>query len=323
MEEQLTRFPAQFSWEPVVEHEERLTSHTSYVLCGMGGSHLGARLLLRHDATLPLFIHNDYGLPQLPAHSLSTTLIIVSSYSGNTEEALDSAHVALEAGLPLAVMTSGGALLSFAREHSLPTIVLPTEDIEPRMTIGYALRGIARLLEQPTLEKKLSVIGNELSLSDLKERADALVPALRHHIPLWYTSTQNHPLAYHLKATMNETAKVPSFVSVVPELCHNELSGFDVGESERTLLQSLHPVFLEDSDDDVRVTKRMHLLRDVLKERSVASSVLSIQGSSPLVKGCATIVTGTYLALALAEAYGVPNADTPLITEFKKRMADV
>lgn len=320
MEEQLSSFPAQFSFVPEIEQADSLPKCTRYLVCGMGGSHLGARLLLRHDSTLPLLIHSDYGLPPPERYSLSDTLIIASSYSGNTEETLDSARTALEAHLPVAVITSGGELLELARREGLPVVVLPTKDIEPRVALGYSMLGLASLMKKSALVEHVREAGNALSLPQLKTAGTALGEALVGRFPIFYSSTQNRPLAYHLKVDMNETAKIPAFLSTIPEACHNELSGFDVGVSMKERAGLFTPVFLIDTEDDARVKHRIDILREMFVERGLPCVDLPLAGESGLEKALTTAVTGSYAGAYLAQSYGVEDAHTPLIAEFKERV---
>lgn len=323
MEEQLSGFPAQFSFVPEIERAEALPKCTRYLVCGMGGSHLGARLLLRHDRTIPLVIHSDYGLPPPARYSLSDTLIIASSYSGNTEETLDATRAALEAHLPVAVITSGGELLELARREGLPTIVMPKENIEPRVALGYSMLALASLMKKGALVEKIREAGESLSLDELKDKGARLGESLVGRFPIFYASTQNRPLAYHLKVDMNETAKIPAFVSPIPEACHNELSGFDVGDvlQERTALFA--PVFLFDDEDDARVRRRMELMRDMLAEKGFSSISFPLIGESGLEKALSTALTGSYAGAYLARTYGVEDAHTPLIALFKERVKNL
>src|SRR3989338_4612463 len=126
MEDSIKSFAEQFKWEPEVVSLGSLASESSkFIVCGLGGSHLSAGLLKVAEPKLDLLIHRDYGLPRVPDYFLRESLIILSSYSGNTEEVLDAGRLGLEQKLNLAVITTGGALLDFAKAHNLPYVQLP------------------------------------------------------------------------------------------------------------------------------------------------------------------------------------------------------
>ncbi len=314
MEEQIRSFLAQFAWEPQVENEGVLVRDLPAVVCGMGGSHLGARLLATDPLCPPLLIHSDYGLPQLPEKWQTGALYIVSSYSGDTEETLSAAKAALDAGCTVAAIASGGALAELSRAHNLPFVLLPSVALEPRMALGYQMLALARLLANTPLEASVRTAGKALSLTDAQTTGEALVKSLGERIPLFYSSTKNSALAYHLKANINESAKIPAFYNVVPELCHNELSGYE------TPNQALMSVFLEDEADDEHTKKRMALMREMLHERAHETISLPVVGSSALHKAFQTVLTGSYAGIAIARRLGVEDAKTPLIAEFKKRL---
>ena len=318
MEDQLTSLPAQFEWEPAYEGTSPSDSPSEYVVCGMGGSHLAASLLLVHDATLPIRIHRDYGLPPVAESSR----IILSSYSGNTEEVLDAARVAVDAGLSAVVITTGGALADFARANNLPLILLPDTGAEPRGAFGYELLSLAYAID-PALVPSVREAGSAVAPLTKKDMGVEVGAALDGRIPLIYASTDNEIVARVWKIFFNETAKIPAFSYSVPEFCHNELSGFDVAGSTEDLSQRFVAIFLTDESDHVRNQKRMEIARDLLNERGIDTLAVPLEGEMPLTKALEGIATGVYAALTLAHAYGVPDAKTPLIAEFKERMKDV
>src|SRR3989344_5233103 len=263
MGEQILNFVEQFAWKPKLLRGERLPKNPTHIIvCGMGGSHLGARLLLRHDPTLPIFVHSDYGLPRESAERLRGALVVASSYSGETEETLDAALNAVEAGLSVAVITTGGALATFAEEHSLPLILVPKKGIEPRMAVGAFMLALARLMRDIELENNIREVGMNIDVRKGQTDGEALAKRLNGKIPLVYASALNAPLAYFWKIALNETAKVPAFYNLFPELCHNELSGFDIHEHTRALSSHMSVIFLRDTDDLPRINKRMKIMRE-------------------------------------------------------------
>ena len=110
-----------------------------------------AGLLNAIDPTLALWGHKDYGLPPLAETLACESLFIASSYSGNTEETIDFAEQALVRGYPLAVVTGGGALLTFAEQHTLPLIRLPHDGLPPRISVGAGAIAIAAHLGEHRL----------------------------------------------------------------------------------------------------------------------------------------------------------------------------
>lgn len=321
LEETLKRFGEQFAWHPVLENAHNLGQHASFIVAGMGGSHLGAWIIQRFDPHLDLMIHRDYGLPALSDTKIRNSLFIASSFSGTTEETIDAAKTALEKSMHVAVVSMGGKLIDFAREHELPYIVIPDAGLEARMAIGYAMIGIARLMGNGTLENAIREGGSKVNPSEGQVAGITMAERMVGKVPLIWSSARNLPLAYIWKVKFNETSKIPAFCNSFPELNHNEFTGFDVVDSTRPVIGNFHVIMLEDAKDHPRVQTRMALTRQMLLERHIPVEGIKMHGEH-FEKIFSTALMGDWVALGLARNYDVPNPETPLITEFKKRMAE-
>jgi len=263
-------------------------------------------------------------LPIIPKEQLSNTLVVVSSYSGETEEALDVLRTALQKNIPCAAITSGGTLLAQAREASIPTIIFPKDGVEPRMTLGYAMRAITKLLKEEELFEYVKKSGAELSTNTREKEGASLVDMFTHKIPVFYTSTSNVAIGYILKITFNETAKVPAFANTIPEACHNELSGYDAVASSKEIIHTLLPVFVNDEEDHPRVRARMNLMREIFAKRNIPAIEFTITPHISSLAGAIEVIqTGTSVAVELAKRDGVPDAHTPIIDDFKHLLAKI
>lgn len=321
MEETLSRFKEQFDWHPEVENAQQLGQFSHFVVAGMGGSHLGAWMIQKFDPMLELLIHRNYGFPPIPDTRIRNTLFIASSYSGTTEETLDSMKAAFDKGMHVAAVSTGGALLEFAREHQLPFITIPDTGLEPRMAIGFSTLAIARFIGNSALETAIRDGGKKINPSEDQVAGYALADKLRGKIPMVWASSKNMALAYIWKIKFNETSKIPAFCNVFPELSHNEFTGFDVVDSTRPLMEKLHIIMLEDSKDHPRIQKRMNITAQMLAERGIPVERIPLKGEH-FHKLFATAIYGDWVSLGLARHYGIERPqETPVIAEFKKRMA--
>ncbi|MEK7567759.1 MAG: SIS domain-containing protein [Patescibacteria group bacterium] len=320
MEEAIKNFPQQFEFVPEVVNETNLKKSDKFIICGMGASHLGASILKRENPTLDLLIHRDYGLPRVPEYFLKNALIILSSYSGDTEEVLDVAKLGKEKGLTLAIVATDGKLLEFARDNNIPFIKFPDTKIEPRMALGFSMIALARLMQDSNLEEKIKFSGNRIDPQDSREVGEDLATVLRDKIPLVYSSTLNLPLAYIWKIKFNETGKIPAFYNCFPELNHNEISGFDMHDNTEELSEKFNPIFLTDDEDDERIKKRMDIMEQLFLDRSINVTRIPLEGDNTFTKIFRSALLAEWTALNLANYYGEPDAETPLISEFKKKM---
>jgi len=141
MKDAVLAFPEQFTFAPTIQNADQMpTNYSRVIVAGMGGSHLAADLLAAYGTCeKEIFIHEDYGLPTFISHD---TLVIASSYSGNTEETVDAYREAKRLGVACAVMATGGALLQLAQEDDAPYIQIPNTGIQPRSALGFSLIAI-------------------------------------------------------------------------------------------------------------------------------------------------------------------------------------
>lgn len=320
MEDTIRRFPEQFAWEPVVEHNDVLRAYKYYVICGMGGSQLGPMLIETYGPAHNLILHKDYGLPYLAPEVAEQALFIMSSYSGTTEETIDAAREAFGRGHAVAAVSTGGKLIEFAKEHALPHIVIPEMGLQPRLAIGFSMLGLARLMGDGELEGRIRQAGTQLNPMAAQEEGMRVAHALHDQVPLFYASTANMPLAYIWKIKINETSKSPAFCNVVPEMCHNELCGMDVADSTRGLTAGMTAVFLEDEMDHERNKKRMRIAGEILTQRGLRVIHIAV-GGRDFDKAFHTALMADWVSYELAKYYGVPDEATPLIADFKGRMS--
>ncbi|MEK7622115.1 MAG: SIS domain-containing protein [Patescibacteria group bacterium] len=309
-------FPTQLKWQPIVEGGI-IPSAESYLLCGMGGSALAGGLLTACDPTIALTIHRDYGLPILARGDAKVkSLVIISSFSGNTEETLDAYRVAMGNDQSVIVVTSGGELLDRAKRGGVPYILLPDATIQPRLAVGYFLKALASITGAKAVGDELESLAITLDLNNLELEAQSIASRLVGRIPLIYSSNRYAPLAYFWKIMLNETAKIPAFSNVIPEQNHNELESFD-GEP----LAPFTAILLTSEDDDeVRVARRFEALSEMLSRAHVPVELVPLTGATPAARVVCSLMTASFTALALAEARGVNPSVVSMIEDFKRQI---
>ncbi len=320
MKEAIKNFNKQFEYEPSVVNADKLERKDKFIVAGMGGSHLAAGLLKIWKPELDLTIHRDYGLPAVSAKELSENLIILSSYSGNTEEVTDAEETIdvreniIKKDLTSAVVSTGGELIELAKEDATPYIQIPDTDIQPRNALGYSLKALLKVIgDEDTLEE-LSNLSQTLDPTEYEEKGKELAEKLKSKVPVIYSSTRNQPIAYNWKIKLNETGKVPAFYNVLPEMNHNELEGYSVEE----LSKNFHFIILKDEDDDERVGKRMEVLEKMYKDKGLSVDAIEIEGKDKYHKVFASLILADWTAYYIAEIYGQNPENVSTIEEFKK-----
>ena len=210
------------------------------VVCGMGGSGVGADLLpAATDVAVPVIAVKGY---ELPSWVTDEDRVICVSYSGATAETLACFRAALQRSIITAVITTGGELAELARAEDIPVVELPS-GMQPRAAVGVifgALVGVAETLNVVADAGQVmadAVDGVQLVVSEHtgtgpehgSDNPPALVLAesIKDQVVIVYGAGNSEPVAHRWKAQVNENGKVPCWASGYPELDHNELVGWE------------------------------------------------------------------------------------------------
>jgi glucose/mannose-6-phosphate isomerase len=297
------------------------------VVAGMGGSAIGgalARAALGDHASRPIFVTRAYGLP---SWTTPDTMVLCASYSGDTEETLACYESAGALGAKRTVVSTGGRLAEMARADGVPVIPLPG-GFQPRAAVAYmivaALEVAALCGAGPRLTAEIDVAASHIEQlvaewgPDTPEDSPAkeLARGLHGTIPLIAGAGLTSPVAYRWKTQINENAKQPCFWHELPELDHNEISGWE-GAGD---LGRFSAVFLDDSDAHPRVKERMQLTERLIADNAVASFRLETRGQTAIERVISLVLLGDLVSIYLAALRGVDPGPVRLIDELKSAM---
>ncbi len=320
----LEGFPEQCARAVELEEEPPLSSgFKRLIIAGMGGSGIAGELLARL-VELPVSVHHGYGLPAVDREAL----VIAISYSGDTEETLSSVELALKAKARLLCLSSGGELERLARERNFPFIKVPG-GLQPRAALGYLLLPLLSLLDRlGCCQLRDELVRLPEALSEFKERwrasnaeegnrAKRLARGLYRRIPLIYgVEGATEAVALRWKTQLNENSKQLAFWNAVPELCHNELVGFEAAG----LLSNLRVLFLRSGLDHPRNRVRIELLKELLAARGVEHEEAWAEGEGRLAQLFSLIYLGDFVSFYLAMLNGVDPSPVGPITELKRKL---
>lgn len=310
----------------VVNSLENQTMPAQIVVTGMGGSALASMLAQSWlDLPIPFEVVKNY---TLPAFVSKDTLVIASSYSGNTEETLSSLADAEKRGARIAVLASGGKLLDVARTKNYMHVALPS-DLQPRMAVFYNLRALIGLLESLNIVQGKS---NELAvevefLKTEVEKWAAAQPTeanLAKQIAEYsvgktaviYASPLMTPVAYKWKISFNENAKNLAFWNVIPEFNHNEFIGWSSHPIEKP-----YAVFdLTSNFDHKRVQKRFEISDRLLSGLRPKAQAIQLQGKTPLGQMLWGSVLADFATIYLAILNGVNPTPVDLVEKLKAEL---
>jgi glucose/mannose-6-phosphate isomerase len=290
-------------------------------LAGMGGSWMAGALLGESGLLrVPLVIHRGYGLP---SSAQKETLIIASSFSGNTEETLSAYDEARVRRLQIIALAAGGELERKAAEDGVPFLKIAANPptMQPRSATGYGV-GIlgafcARLglasAETPNLLTRLAEYLDHV-MPEARQRGEALGTELSSTTPIIYASDQYADVARIIKIKINENAKTPAFWNVFPELNHNELIGWTQPHGP------FHALLLRDNEDHPRVLKRIEITAALLQKTGVSVTIVPIEGGSRLEKVFETLLIGDWCSYRLALELGTDPSPVGMVEELKRAL---
>ncbi|MDA8343642.1 MAG: SIS domain-containing protein [Actinomycetota bacterium] len=298
------------------------------VVLGMGGSGIAGDVLVAAAAPfmpVPVTVVKGYEPPDFVG---TGTLVFAMSFSGDTEETLEAAGQAYEAGASMVVVASGGSLARLADEWKVPVVPVPASIPQPRAALGALAIPPLMVLEAIGL---FPGAGRwvDLAVSQLRRRRDQLVEAgslaervaarIGRTIPLVVSSQAlGAAAALRWKAQINENAKTPAFWNVHPELCHNEVAGW--GQHGDVTRQVVSLVNLRHDAEHPQVARRVALVTEVLAE--VVAEVVEVraEGEGDLAQLLDLALVGDFVSLHLAGAEGVDPGPIPVLAEIKERL---
>lgn len=298
------------------------------VVVGMGGSAIGGDLLrtLALDAgAAPVTVVRGYTLPSWVG---KTSLVIASSYSGNTEETIAALGEAQQRGAPVACIASGGQVRDLAIADELPFIEIPG-GMQPRAALGYSLTALLTLAERIGLlhlsdaawtETQRMLDDQTRELSNLAgNHALNLADSLAGLVPLIYAGVGLlEAVALRWQTQIHENSKTMAFGNLFPELNHNEIMGW---EGDERLLKNLGVVVLRDRGDHPQVRRRMDVTRGLLEGRAGFWTEIESQGDHVLTRALSLVCLGDWVSFYLAIRNGVDPTPVGLISRLKESMA--
>ncbi len=293
------------------------------VIAGMGGSGVGALLAqaaLGCRATLPIVPVRDYALPVWVDERWT---VLLSSYSGDTEEILCCWEAATAVGAHRVVASTGGDLVERARADKVPVIPLPG-GFQPRAAVAYAtvvalevaaLAGVAPAVRDEVEAAAVLLEGLAAEWGpDAPEdsEAKALATAIGASVPVISGAGLTAPVAYRWKCQINENAGRPAFWSTMPELDHNEIEGWASDDD------TFAAVFLEDPvDTHERVKRRFELTSEIIG----GAHRIAARGETRLERLMSLVHLGDLVSLYLATLDGADPAAIPALKRLKSKLA--
>ncbi len=301
------------------------TESQALIVCGMGGSAVGSDLAaaaLGSRLNKPLHVVRGY---DLPSWVTSESAVLISSYSGGTEETLSCYEQATARGCKVFVTSSGGRVSELAHAAGQPVIGLPGI-FQPRAAVAYGVVatvevaiavGIVDSDARSELAASAATLRESVASWGPDAAGDALPKRLAREaygrVAVIYGAGLTAPIAYRWRCQINENAKVPAADYVLPEANHNEICAWDGAEEivEQTAW------FLRDRDQNERERRRIELTAEIASAHGAKAEVIDTIGTSRFDRLFAAIMLGDLMSLYLAVLRGVDPSPVPVIEGLK------
>lgn len=288
------------------------------LVCGMGGSALGAdltRSVFDKYFKVPILIVNDY---QLPKWADEKTLIIISSFSGNTEETITCYKEAKSKKLKVFVICGGGKL---ALVKANKFVYFPKYNYakNPRFAIGYSIAIFVSLFKKLKLlnfpPQKINKGIN--SFKNSKKIAEKIVKKMLNKIPIIVSSEHLVGNAHIFQNQLNETGKNFSSYFSIPEICHHQFEGLSF---PKDLNKNILYILINSKLYFKRNQKRYQIMKEILKKKKIDFIEIKAQGDNVWAESVYILGLSSYLSYYLAQKNKIDPRPNPWVDYLKERM---
>ncbi len=316
------------AWEQVkqIQIPQGYNSVSNIVFCGMGASIYGAlvvKALFGPDFPYPTEMVSDYHLPK---YVNGNSLVVLTSYSGTTEEVLSCAQEAKEKGAKMLVLTKGGQLAEFAKTNNVPAYVFDgalNPAGVPRLGNGYTILGLMGLLNNAGIitldEAKLKG-----AIEHIKKYKDKIVERAMHDshsmmgkIPIIFAGEHLSGNAQILRNQFNETSKTFSAYYLIPDLNHHLMEGLQFPNPSM-----LKFMIFQSHSYTPKIQKRVDLTMDVVRQNNHTILEYITLGTDKYQDFLEILALGSYTTLYLGLLYEQNPAVNPYVDYFKQKLAE-
>jgi glucose/mannose-6-phosphate isomerase len=318
-------FPIQLQEALIIGKNYRFTTpvakFSNVVVTGLGGSGIGGSIVQNYvfdKVRIPFFVNKDYFLPSFVNKD---SLVIICSYSGNTEETVAAMQQAIKAKATVVCITSGGQVAEKANKKKLDCILVPA-GMPPRACIGYALVQLLYVLNHFELidnsfEKEIRSALKYMTANekDTQKKAMAVAKKVVGKLPIIYAASNFEGMAIRFRQQLNENSKLLGWHGAIPEMNHNELLGW------RDMAGDKAVIILRNADDYERVQTRMEINKKIIKKYTPTIIELYSQGKSYWEKIFYFIHLTDWISVYLADLRELDATEIKVLEFLKESLA--
>lgn len=301
------------------------------IITGLGGSAIGGDLLrsyIQYEIKLPVQINRNYFLP---AYADEHTLLIASSYSGDTEETLSAYDEALRKGCKIVCISSGGKLSVMAKSNRNLLVTVP-KGYQPRCALAYSFFPMMMLLTKldfiTARNGEIEMIAGWMetksqvftSMDKDINTAFKMAEHIYGKIPVIYSSNDLLDIVnLRWRGQISENSKSLAFGNYFPELNHNEITGW---QENSEILRNFAIIYLLDEEDNPRLIKRQQITKEILANLSGRVIEIKSEGRSKLERIFDLVYYGDWISFYLAMLYKTDPAPIEKINILKNKLTE-
>ncbi len=324
MKKHVENFPAQLKEALDIAAQAQLTCYTGIqhvLISGLGGSGIGGTViseLVAKECKVPVMVNKDYFIPGFVNEN---TLVIISSYSGNTEETLSAINDAIVKKAKIVCITSGGKIAALAQQHNFDVIKVPGGN-PPRSCLGYSLVQLFRVLSNNKLiqvdyvhqlNKAIRLLTEQEAA--IKTEADQVARRLSGKITVIYSLGSTEGIAIRFRQQINENSKMLCWHHVIPEMNHNELVGWT------TRNENLAVVVLRTSADYERNIQRLEICKNIFEKYSSSLTEIHAKGDSSIEQAIYLVHLTDWVSCYIADIKQIDPVEVKIIDHLKAELA--
>jgi glucose/mannose-6-phosphate isomerase len=304
------------------------------VFCGMGGSNLSSEMvrdIFGKEIKKPFVLVRGYGLPGFVTKD---SLVVISSYSGNTEETVSCLKEAKAKKAKIICISSGGKIITFAKRNKIPYFKIDTAtnpSSQPRYGVGLQLGAILAIFHKLKIIKIVKkdlksymeylVMLNELfgyQIKSDKNIAKIIAEKFKGHLPILVASEFLSANAHIICNQINEGAKSLAVPYKIPELNHHLMEGLSFPTTVKSKIKFL---FLNSGQYSPDIRKRFEITKKVLKKQDIKFVEYNIDGDSKLLNSLEMLLFGGWFSFYLSVLNKQNPANIPWVNYFKQELA--
>ena len=320
-------FPIQLQEAIIIGKNYRFIAHqkefANVVVTGLGGSGIGGSIVQNYvfdKLKVPFIVNKDYSLPSFVSRK---SLVIVCSYSGNTEETVAAMRQAIKKRATIVCITSGGTIAELANSKHLDCILVPA-GMPPRACLGYSLVQLLFVIAHYGLigngferEIKSAIKQMKAGENETQKKALSIAKKLYGKLPIVYSSAGFEGVAIRFRQQLNENSKVLAWHGAIPEMNHNELVGWRDDAQDKAV------IILRNKNDIDRVQARIEINKKIFRKHTGTIIEIFSEGKNYWEEAFYLIHLTDWVSVYLADLRQVDASEVKVIDFLKKSLSKI